>query len=120
MPSITQADTPAMPIARSSTEAEYKGLADVSAKVTWIVSLLRELGLHSGRPMTKHVEIDNHFVREKVALGDFVVIFVSTKDQLADIFTKPLPGPRFQAQRDKLNVTSSTSFQYHLVLEGVC
>ncbi|XP_019159654.1 PREDICTED: uncharacterized protein LOC109156251 [Ipomoea nil] len=31
-------------VARSSTEAEYKALADVSAKVTWVVSLLRELG----------------------------------------------------------------------------
>ncbi|XP_019151013.1 PREDICTED: uncharacterized protein LOC109147811 [Ipomoea nil] len=35
-------------VAHSSIEAEYKGLADVSAEVTWVVSLLRELGLHSG------------------------------------------------------------------------
>ncbi|XP_019158335.1 PREDICTED: uncharacterized protein LOC109155061 [Ipomoea nil] len=102
-------------VARSSTEAEYKALADVSAEVTWVVSLLRELGLHSGQPSTlccdnlgatylcanpvfhartKHVKIDYHFVRDKVASGDFIVNFVSTKDQLADIFTKPLPGPR--------------------------
>ncbi|XP_019167864.1 PREDICTED: uncharacterized protein LOC109163570 [Ipomoea nil] len=111
-------------VARSSTKAEYKGLADVSTEVTWIISLLRELGLHSGSPATlwcdnlwatylaanpvfhartKHVEIDYHFVRDKVASGDFIVSFVSTKDQLADIFTKPLPAPRFQALRDKLN-----------------
>ncbi|XP_019182546.1 PREDICTED: uncharacterized protein LOC109177599 [Ipomoea nil] len=103
-------------VARSSTEAEYKALADVSAEVTWVVSLLKELGLHSSHPATlwcdnleatylcanpvfhartKHVEIDYHFVRDKVASGDFVVNFVSTKDQLADIFTKPLTGPRF-------------------------
>ncbi|XP_019199804.1 PREDICTED: uncharacterized protein LOC109193402 [Ipomoea nil] len=114
-------------VARSSTEAEYKGLADVSAEVTWVVSLFRELGLHSGKPATlwcdnlgatylaanpvfhartKHVEIDYHFVRDKVASGDFIVSFVSTKDQLADIFTKPLPAPRFQTLRDKLNVVS--------------
>ncbi|XP_019156720.1 PREDICTED: uncharacterized protein LOC109153270 [Ipomoea nil] len=37
-------------VARSSTEAEYKALADVAAEVTWMVSLLRELGLHTGRP----------------------------------------------------------------------
>ncbi|XP_019189998.1 PREDICTED: uncharacterized protein LOC109184452 [Ipomoea nil] len=72
-------------VARSSTEAEYKALAD---------DLLK----------TKHVDIDYHFVRDKVASGDMVVNFVSTKDQLADIFTKPLPGPRFTALRDKLNV----------------
>ncbi|XP_019153490.1 PREDICTED: uncharacterized protein LOC109149962 [Ipomoea nil] len=103
-------------VARSSTEAEYKGLADVAAEVTWVISLLRELGLHSGTPTTlwcdnlgatylaanpvfhartKHVEIDFHFVRDKVAAEDFIVNFVSTKDQLADIFTKPLPAPRF-------------------------
>ncbi|XP_019160753.1 PREDICTED: uncharacterized protein LOC109157308 [Ipomoea nil] len=35
-------------VARSSTEAEYKALVDVSAEVTWVVSLLRELDLHSG------------------------------------------------------------------------
>ncbi|XP_019198669.1 PREDICTED: uncharacterized protein LOC109192467 [Ipomoea nil] len=39
-------------VARSSTEAEYKALADVSAEVTWVVSLLRELGMHSGQPST--------------------------------------------------------------------
>ncbi|XP_019166511.1 PREDICTED: uncharacterized protein LOC109162246 [Ipomoea nil] len=111
-------------VARSSTTAKYKGLADVSAKVTWIVSLLRKLGLHSGQPTalwcnnlgatylcvnpvfharTKHMEIDYHFVRDKVASEDFVVNFVSTKDQLADIFTKRLPTPRFGILRDKLN-----------------
>ncbi|XP_031092189.1 uncharacterized protein LOC115996890 [Ipomoea triloba] len=114
-------------VARSSTEAEYKGLADVSAEVTWIVSLLVELGLHSGKPATlwcdnlgatylaanpvfhartKHVEIDYHFVRDKVATGDLIVNFVSTRDQVADIFTKPLPAHRFQFLRDKLNVAA--------------
>ncbi|XP_019189092.1 PREDICTED: uncharacterized protein LOC109183453 [Ipomoea nil] len=114
-------------VTHSSTEAEYKALADVSAEVTWIVSLLRELGLHTGEsttlwcdnlgatylcanPMfharTKHVEIDFHFVRDKVASGDLLVNFVSTKDQIADIFTKPLAGPRFAALRDKFNVVT--------------
>ncbi|XP_019171058.1 PREDICTED: uncharacterized protein LOC109166620 [Ipomoea nil] len=114
-------------VARSSTEGEYKALADVAAEVTWVVSLLRELGLHTGQPSTlwcdnfgatylyanpvfhartKHVEIDYHFVRDKVATGDFKVNFISTKDQLADIFTKPLPGPRFTTLRDKLHVVS--------------
>ncbi|XP_019180201.1 PREDICTED: uncharacterized protein LOC109175392 [Ipomoea nil] len=114
-------------VARSSTEAEYKGLADVAAEVTWVMSLLRELGLHSGSPATlwcdnlgatymcanlvfhartKHVEIDYHFVRDKVSSGEFLVNFVSTKDQLADIFTIPLASTRFASLRDKLNVVS--------------
>ncbi|XP_019150119.1 PREDICTED: uncharacterized protein LOC109146923 [Ipomoea nil] len=73
-------------VARSSTESEYKGLADVAAEVTWVVSLLQELALHSGTPATlwcdnlratylcanpvfhartKHVEIDYHFAGTK-------------------------------------------------------
>ncbi|XP_019167823.1 PREDICTED: uncharacterized protein LOC109163528 [Ipomoea nil] len=39
-------------VARSSTEAEYKALADVSAEVTWLVSLLQELGVSLATPPT--------------------------------------------------------------------
>ncbi|XP_031131872.1 uncharacterized protein LOC116033256 [Ipomoea triloba] len=87
-------------VARSSTEAEYKALADVCAEVTWIISLLREINI-SDVPVpscgvtTLHVEIDYHFVRDKVATGAIQVNFISPKDQLADVFTKALPGPRF-------------------------
>ncbi|MEQ5220427.1 Ty1/Copia family ribonuclease HI, partial [Morganella morganii] len=95
----------------------------------WVVSLLRELGLHFGQlatlwsdnlgatylcanpvfhARTKNVEIDYHFVRDKVAFGEFKVNFVSTKDQLADIFTKPLTAPRFSFLRDKLQVAATS------------
>lgn len=37
------------------------------------------------------IVIDYHFVRDKVALGDLRVHYLSTKDQIADIFTKGLP-----------------------------
>lgn len=53
---------------------------------------------------TKHVEVDYHFVRDKVASGELIVSFVSTQDQLADIFTKPLPAQCFQTLQTKLNV----------------
>uniref|UniRef100_A0A8R7TFF2 Copia protein n=1 Tax=Triticum urartu TaxID=4572 RepID=A0A8R7TFF2_TRIUA len=39
---------------------------------------------------TKHIEVDFHFVREKVAMGALEVRFVSSADQVADAFTKPL------------------------------
>jgi hypothetical protein len=38
---------------------------------------------------TKHIEVDFHFVREKVAQGALDVRFVSSADQVADAFTKP-------------------------------
>ncbi|XP_019184154.1 PREDICTED: uncharacterized protein LOC109179038 [Ipomoea nil] len=115
-------------LARLSTEAEYKGLVDASADATWLVSLLAEMGVWLPSPprlwcdnlgatylcvnlvfhaRTKHVEIDYHFVRNKVASRDLAVQFISTKDQLADIFTtKALGSSRFYFLHDKLNVVS--------------
>lgn len=55
---------------------------------------------------TKHIEINYHFVRDKVATGELQVNFVSTKDQLFEIFTKPLLALRFTFLRDKLQVVS--------------
>ena len=43
---------------------------------------------------TKHIEIDRHFVREKILSGDIVTKFVKSNDQLADMFTKSFTSPR--------------------------
>ena len=51
---------------------------------------------------TKHIEVDYHFVREKVVSRDVVVKFISTTDQLTDILTKSLPSLGFTWLRDKL------------------
>jgi hypothetical protein len=53
---------------------------------------------------TKHIEIDLHFVREKVAAGDVHVLHVPTSSQYADIFTKGLPSSVFTEFRSSLNV----------------
>ncbi|GKC51385.1 putative RNA-directed DNA polymerase [Tanacetum coccineum] len=81
-------------VSRSSTEVEYKALADTVAELTWLQALLNELGIcSSSTPIlwcdnlgatylsansifherTKHVEIDYHFVQENVAQGDLRV-----------------------------------------------
>jgi histone deacetylase 1/2 len=99
-------------VARSSTEAEYKALADGTAEILWIRSLLSELHFPSSSMTTlwcdnlgvtflslnpvfhaciKHVEIDYHFVQDHVAKQEIQVRFISLKDQLADVLTKPLP-----------------------------
>uniref|UniRef100_A0A2N9FCV6 Integrase catalytic domain-containing protein n=1 Tax=Fagus sylvatica TaxID=28930 RepID=A0A2N9FCV6_FAGSY len=54
---------------------------------------------------TKHIEVDFHFVRERVLGKDLAVKFVSTLDQLADIFTKSLPAHRFLDLRSNLMAT---------------
>jgi histone deacetylase 1/2 len=117
-------------IARSSTEAEYKALADGTAEILWLRSLLSELQL-SSPPMTtlwcdnlgatflsvnpvfhartKHVEVDYHFVRDRVAKKEIQVRFISSKDQLADVLTKPLSSTLFAYFRSKLRVESPFS-----------
>jgi hypothetical protein len=56
---------------------------------------------------TKHVEIDLHFVRDRVALGEAKVLHVPTSSQFADIFTKGLPTKIFQDFRSSLNIVPS-------------
>jgi histone deacetylase 1/2 len=112
-------------VSRSSTEAEYKAIANGTAEVTWLQSVLRELGIYQAKApvlwcdnlgatfltanpvfhaRTKHIEIDFHFVRERVAQRMLQIRFISSKDQLADIFTKPLPLPLFEACKRNLNI----------------
>jgi hypothetical protein len=96
-------------VSRSSTEVDYKSLANATAEVMWVQSLLQELCVPSSQSTKlwcdnigatylsvnpvfhariKHIEIDYHFVRERVANKLLEITFVSTKDQLADGFTK--------------------------------
>ena len=51
---------------------------------------------------TKHIEVDCHFIREKIASGYMTTSFVKSNDQLANIFTKSLKGPRIKYICDKL------------------
>ncbi|XP_015169201.1 uncharacterized mitochondrial protein AtMg00810-like [Solanum tuberosum] len=98
-------------VARSSVEAEYRPLASTAAEMTWILYLLHDprVFLRSVptlycdnmsalymmvnpvmHALTKHVEMDYHCVHEKVARGQLLTQFVTSKDQLADIHTKAL------------------------------
>ena len=115
-------------VARSSTEAEYRALASIAAEMSWLHILFKELRIFlshvlvlwcdnasaiavSTNPVfhshTKHIEVDYHYVREKVLRRDLCVRFVSGKDNLADIFTKSLPSPSFLLQRRKLLLDTS-------------
>ncbi|XP_073360636.1 uncharacterized protein [Aegilops tauschii subsp. strangulata] len=113
-------------VARSSTEAEYKALANATAEIIWLQSLLGELGAYqahapilwcdnlgatylSANPVfharTKHIEVDFHFVRERVALKAFEIRFIPTQDQLADGLTKPIGVQQLRLFRHNLNLS---------------
>ncbi|RVX06285.1 Retrovirus-related Pol polyprotein from transposon RE2 [Vitis vinifera] len=98
-------------VVRSSAEVEYRAMALATCELIWLKHLLRELrfgkdeqmkliydnqaALHiASNPVfherTKHIEVDCHFIREKIASGCVVTRFVNSNDQLADIFTKSL------------------------------
>jgi hypothetical protein len=55
---------------------------------------------------TKHVEIDYHFIREKVTSNQLCIKYLCSKDQLDDIMTKPLSIPHFLDLKSKLTVTT--------------
>ncbi|KAI3518159.1 hypothetical protein L1887_06608 [Cichorium endivia] len=112
-------------ISRSSAEAEYRAVANVVTEICWLRNLLLELGYHpsrtsivycdnisaiymTGNPVqhqrTKHIEIDIHFVRDKVQQGQIRVLHVPSRFNFADIFTKGLPRVLFNDFRSSLSI----------------
>jgi hypothetical protein len=112
-------------VSRSSAEAEYRGIANVVSELSWLHNLLLELGCPlsrdslvytynisaiylSGNPVqhqrTKHIDIDIHFVREKVQRGYIKVLHVPSRHNFSDIFTKGLPQVLFLDFRSSLSL----------------
>jgi len=110
--------------ALSTAEAKYISAGSCCAQILWMKQQLSDYGIildHipircdnmsainlSKNPVqhsrTKHIEIRHHFLRNHVQKGDCVLEFVDTKNQLADIFTKPLPKETFFAIRRELEL----------------
>jgi hypothetical protein len=69
---------------------------------------------HADNPVehsrTKHIAIRYHFLRDHQQNGDIEIAYVSTKEQLADIFTKPLDEKTFTKLRNELNILDSRNF----------
>jgi hypothetical protein len=112
-------------VSRSSTEAEYKAIADATAEIMWVQTLLKELNIFSPKAARlwcdnfgakyllanlvfhgriKHIEVDYHFVRERVFRMLLIIDFVSSKDQVADEFTKALSVRLLENFKNNLNL----------------
>ncbi|XP_014523648.1 uncharacterized protein LOC106779943 [Vigna radiata var. radiata] len=111
-------------VARSSCESEYRAMANAAAELIWLTHLLHDLHISHQAPTllcdnksaiflsqnpvahkrAKHIDIDYHFVQELVLSHKLITQFIPSDLQLADIFTKSLPGPLFQFFRAKLHV----------------
>ena len=109
-------------MSRSTAEAEYRALASTTVELMWFVHLLNTIGhcvpspqlycdnisaIHMAKnPVfhhrTKHIEIDVHFVRERVASGALSLAHIPGSDQITDIFTKSLCAATFALNRAKL------------------
>jgi hypothetical protein len=117
-------------IALSTAEAEYIVAGHCCAQLLWMRQTLRNYGYKLSKiPLlcdnesairmadnpvehsrTKHIDIRYHFLRDHQQRGDIEIAYVSTKEQLADIFTKPLVEKTFIILRNELNFLDSRNF----------
>ena len=93
----------------------------------WVRSILQDLGVIEEKPIllccdnksaisiahdlvqhnrTKHIEVDRHFIKEKLEAGMFKSEYVSSSNQLADILTKGLPTSIFEKLRRNLGMAN--------------
>jgi hypothetical protein len=114
-------------VALSTAEAEYVAAGACCAQLLWMKQTLSDFGCKfskipllfdnesaiklTNNPVqharTKHIDIRHHFLRDHKAKGDIAIRHVSSENQLANIFTKPLDESRFCALRSELNILDS-------------
>ncbi|GMI83719.1 hypothetical protein HRI_002041200 [Hibiscus trionum] len=102
-------------VSRSSCKAEYRTMASATYELTWLTALLSSFGIAISQTSlfcdnqsavhlasnqvfhehSKHIEVDCHFIREKVTIGFLKLFHIRSIDQLADMFTKALPSSLF-------------------------
>ncbi|WVZ89135.1 hypothetical protein U9M48_035581 [Paspalum notatum var. saurae] len=118
-------------VALSPAEAEYVVVGACCAQLLWMRQTLRDFGCEFSKipllcdnesaiklannpvhhALTKHIDIRHHFLRDHEAKGDIAIHHVSSENQLADIFTKPLDEKRFCALRSELNILDSRNME---------
>jgi hypothetical protein len=105
-------------VALSSAESEYYSASYIGRQIVWLRQLIVEIGFTQPFPTplfidsnsaismigntnqvsnrTKHINIQYHWIREAIQNGLIETERVDTKENVSDIFTKPLPRPRHE------------------------
>jgi hypothetical protein len=114
-------------VALSTIEAEYIAAGHCCVQLLWMRKTLRDYGYKLSKvPLlcdnksairmadnpvehrrTKHIDIQYHFLRDHQQKGDMEIAYVSTHNQLANIFTKPLDEKTFSKLMNELNILDS-------------
>lgn len=105
-------------------------MAMATCEVTWLTALLQDMGIADLPPTvlhcdnkaaisiaanpvlherTKHIEVDCHFIRDKLKTGSMLTNHVPSHSQLADILTKALPVKQHNYLLHKLGAPSSSA-----------
>jgi hypothetical protein len=88
----------------TNIQVEYDEPIPIHCDNTSNISISNNSVMHS---KTNHIPIQYHFIQEQVAEKNIRVEYVGTKEQVADIFTKPLPRETFEYLRQRLGVIST-------------
>ena len=98
-------------------EVKYTEPIPIHCENTSAISVSKNLVLHS---KTKHIPIKYHFLREQVTNRVVQLNFITSKEQTADIFTKPLSKTEFEYFHQKLGVIPDSNCSPHFDRGGLC
>nr|KYP37453.1 Copia protein [Cajanus cajan] len=124
-------------------------MANTTVELTWLTFILKDLHISLASPpilycdnisalhmtinpvfhaRSKHIELDYHFVRERVSLSLLVTHYIPTNDQVVDLFTKPMskatlmhfqtklylqPRPRLREGINRIEMSLDSNYDNH-------
>jgi hypothetical protein len=118
-------------VALSTCEAEYMAAGEAVKEACWIKRFINDLGtaitidtipIHvdndsaikltdnpEQHQRSKHIDIRHHFIRERISAGDVSMVWISGKENPADMFTKALSPTLYNICRERLHLSSTTN-----------